>query len=446
LFFVDDLAYYVFHRVSHETRLFWNFHVVHHSSKQYNLSVAVRQSWFSGILHWMFYAPVMLLGFAPWMFLLVHGFNLIYQFWIHTKLIRSLGPLEWVLNTPSHHRVHHGVNNPYLDKNYAGVLIIWDRMFGSFVKETEEPQYGIIKQIDGYNPFWINTHGWVEMWDAIREQPTFWRKLSCIFGSPNMEFDETTRGNTSCQLKTNMQIAKLPFIAITTAMFTFAICAQSVVVTKRTVTYRRPNPQMGIKRTFVINYAKVKAASPAIAAKIERQLSYFKLFQFTLREEINESHWLSEADFEVDHNANGLLSIALTVSGVGAYPDDSTQHIVLNSRTGARLVPVGLFDDLSSLAAKADKKLQDEIRAAKKKIKEDKESSEMDVEELFDGKKFDVGSLNEYSVNKAGITFYYDYGFPHVIESLRPGGEIKFSWTEIKSYIKPGGLLAVFIR
>jgi len=194
LFFVDDLAYYVFHRVSHETRLFWNFHVVHHSSKQYNLSVAVRQSWFSGILHWMFYAPVMLLGFAPWMFLLVHGFNLIYQFWIHTKLIRSLGPLEWVVNTPSHHRVHHGVNNPYLDKNYAGVLIIWDRMFGSFVKETEEPQYGIIKQIDGYNPFWINTHGWVEMWDAIREQPTFWRKLSCIFGSPNMEFDETTRG------------------------------------------------------------------------------------------------------------------------------------------------------------------------------------------------------------------------------------------------------------
>ncbi|PYS92732.1 MAG: hypothetical protein DMF62_00005, partial [Acidobacteria bacterium] len=193
LFFVDDLAYYIFHRVSHETRLFWNFHVVHHSSRQYNLSVAVRQSWFSGILHWMFYAPVMLLGFAPWMFLLVHGFNLIYQFWIHTKLIQSLGPLEWVLNTPSHHRVHHGVNNPYLDKNYAGVLIIWDRMFGSFVKETEEPRYGIIKQIESYNPFWINTHGWVEMRDVIREQPTLWRKLRCVFGSPNMEFDETTR-------------------------------------------------------------------------------------------------------------------------------------------------------------------------------------------------------------------------------------------------------------
>ncbi len=191
LFFVDDLAYYVFHRVSHESRLFWNFHVVHHSSEQYNLSVAVRQSWFSGILHWIFYAPVMLLGFAPWMFALMHGLNLIYQFWIHTKLVNKLGPLEWIINTPSHHRVHHGVNNRYLDKNYAGVLIIWDRLFGSFVPETEEPRYGIIKPLNSYNPLWINTHGWVEMWDAIKRQPTFLKKLRCIFASPNMDLKHT---------------------------------------------------------------------------------------------------------------------------------------------------------------------------------------------------------------------------------------------------------------
>ncbi|MGH9947409.1 MAG: sterol desaturase family protein [Pyrinomonadaceae bacterium] len=185
LFFVDDLAYYIFHRVSHETRLFWNFHVVHHSSEQYNLSVAVRQSWFSGILHWIFYAPVMLLGFAPWMFLTMHGFNLIYQFWIHTKAIRTLGPLEYVLNTPSHHRVHHGVNDKYLDRNYAGVLIIWDRLFGSFVKENEEPRYGIIKPIQSYNPLWINSHGWFEMAAAIRRSSTLFEKVKCIFGSPN---------------------------------------------------------------------------------------------------------------------------------------------------------------------------------------------------------------------------------------------------------------------
>jgi len=186
LFFVDDLVYYFFHRVSHESRLFWNFHVVHHSSEQYNLSVAVRQSWFSGLLHWLFYAPIMLLGFAPWMFALMHGFNLIYQFWIHTKLIKRLGWLEYVLNTPSHHRVHHGVNNPYLDKNYAGVLIIWDRMFGSFVQETEEPRYGIIKPIDGYNPLWINTHAWYEMLAEMKRRKGLVAKFRCVFASPNM--------------------------------------------------------------------------------------------------------------------------------------------------------------------------------------------------------------------------------------------------------------------
>ncbi len=190
LFFVDDFAYYWFHRISHETRLFWNFHVVHHSSEQYNLSVAVRQSWFSGLLHWIFYAPLMLLGFAPWMFLVMHGFNLIYQFWIHTKFIGKLGPLEYVLNTPSDHRVHHGVNENYLDKNYGGVLIIWDRMFGSFIEETEEPKYGIIKPVDSFNPLWINTHAWFEMFAAMRERKTLRGKLRCVFGSPNMDFEE----------------------------------------------------------------------------------------------------------------------------------------------------------------------------------------------------------------------------------------------------------------
>jgi alkylglycerol monooxygenase len=186
LFFLDDLAYYVFHRASHEVRLFWNFHVVHHSSRFYNLSVAVRQSWFSGTLHWIFYAPVMLLGFAPWMFAVMHGFNLIYQFWIHTQFIRNLGPLEYILNTPSHHRVHHGTNNPYLDKNYGGVLIVWDRLFGSFVSEAEEPKYGIIKQIETYNLLRINTHGWSEMFQEMKQRRSLGDQLRCIFGSPDM--------------------------------------------------------------------------------------------------------------------------------------------------------------------------------------------------------------------------------------------------------------------
>jgi sterol desaturase/sphingolipid hydroxylase (fatty acid hydroxylase superfamily) len=190
LLFVDDFAYYWFHRASHESRLFWNFHVVHHSSEHFNLSVAVRQSWFGGVAHWIFYIPMGLLGFPLWAFLTMHGFNLIYQYWIHTPFIKSIGPLEYIMNTPAHHRVHHAVNEKYLDKNYAGVFIIWDRMFGSFEPEIEEPRYGIIKPIKSFNWVWINTHAWFEMFAAIKNQRSLRGKLACIFGSPDMELSK----------------------------------------------------------------------------------------------------------------------------------------------------------------------------------------------------------------------------------------------------------------
>ncbi|HLM00229.1 MAG TPA: sterol desaturase family protein [Pyrinomonadaceae bacterium] len=189
LLFVDDFAYYWFHRASHEIRFFWNFHVVHHSSNQYNLSVAVRQSWFSGTAHWIFYVSVAFLGFPLWSFVFMHGLNLIYQFWIHTKTVKKLPAfIEYIFNTPSHHRVHHGVNNVYLDKNYAGIFIFWDRILGTFVGEDETPRYGIIKPINSYNWLWINTHGWFEMFEAMKKQKTFLGKIRCVFGSPNMEF------------------------------------------------------------------------------------------------------------------------------------------------------------------------------------------------------------------------------------------------------------------
>jgi sterol desaturase/sphingolipid hydroxylase (fatty acid hydroxylase superfamily) len=188
LVFIDDFAYYWFHRVSHESRFLWNFHVVHHSSEHYNLSVAVRQSWFGGVAHWLFYIPMGLLGFPYWAFLLIHGLNLIYQYWIHTRFVGKLGWFELIFNTPSHHRVHHGVNPQYLDKNYAGIFIIWDRMFGTFVQEEEEPRYGILKNIHSYNLLWINTHGWVEMWQTMRKSKSIFAKLRCVFSSPNMDF------------------------------------------------------------------------------------------------------------------------------------------------------------------------------------------------------------------------------------------------------------------
>ncbi len=185
---LDDFLYYWFHRISHESRFWWNFHVVHHSSKHYNLSVAVRQSWFGNAVAWMFFIPMAFLGFPLWMRLTVHGFNLIYQFFIHTKFVEKLGLLEFVLNTPSHHRVHHGVNNQYLDKNYGGIFIIWDRLFGTFVEETEEPRYGIIKPIRSFNWLWINTHAWFEMFAAMRAKKTLHDKLKCFFGAPDMDF------------------------------------------------------------------------------------------------------------------------------------------------------------------------------------------------------------------------------------------------------------------
>ncbi len=190
LVFLDDFAYYCFHRLSHESRFLWNFHVVHHSSEHYNLSVAVRQSWFGGLAHWIFYIPLGLLGFPYWAFLLVHGFNLIYQYWIHTSFIGKLGWFEYVFNTPSQHRVHHAVNPEYLDRNYAGIFCIWDRMFGTFTEETEKPRFGIIKPIKSYNWLWIDTHAWLEMWESMRTRNTLGSRLRCIFGAPGMDFDE----------------------------------------------------------------------------------------------------------------------------------------------------------------------------------------------------------------------------------------------------------------
>lgn len=182
----DDLAYYWFHRFSHERRILWNLHVVHHSSDRYNLSVAVRQSWFSGIANWIFYMPLALLGFPYWAFVISHGINLIYQFWIHTEFIKKMGKFEWIFNTPSQHRVHHATNPEYLDKNYGGILSIWDRMFGTFKEEQEKPKYGLLTQVNSHNLLWINTHAWVETWKTMKRAPTFRDKIKCFLGSPYM--------------------------------------------------------------------------------------------------------------------------------------------------------------------------------------------------------------------------------------------------------------------
>jgi len=163
LFLGVDCAYYWFHRIAHEYNAPWAGHVVHHSSEEYNLAVALRQGTFQGLFSWVFYLPLALLGFPPAWFAAMLSFDTLYQFWIHTRAIGKLGPLEWVLNTPSHHRVHHARNPKYLDKNYAGALIIWYRMFGTFQAEEEEPVYGLTKPLDSWNPLWANLHVWRDL-------------------------------------------------------------------------------------------------------------------------------------------------------------------------------------------------------------------------------------------------------------------------------------------
>ncbi len=163
LFFAVDFCYYWFHRMSHEINAMWAAHIVHHQSEEYNLSVALRQSSFQGFFSSLFYLPLAVIGFDPIMFATISSFNTLYQFWIHTKIIGKLGPLEWILNTPSHHRVHHGSNPKYIDRNHAGTLIIWDRMFGTFQKEEEEVIYGITTPLKSWNPVWANFHYWVDL-------------------------------------------------------------------------------------------------------------------------------------------------------------------------------------------------------------------------------------------------------------------------------------------
>ena len=168
LFFADDLAYYWFHRVSHESRVFWASHVVHHSSQHYNLSTALRQTWtpFGGVPFW---APLALLGVPPWAIFLQQSISLLYQFFLHTERVGKLWrPVELVMNTPSHHRVHHGMNNGYLDRNYGGILIVWDRLFRSFEPEGERVVYGLTKQLRTYNPLVVATHEYASIWADVR--------------------------------------------------------------------------------------------------------------------------------------------------------------------------------------------------------------------------------------------------------------------------------------
>jgi sterol desaturase/sphingolipid hydroxylase (fatty acid hydroxylase superfamily) len=193
ILFAEDFAYYVFHRLSHRSRFWWASHVNHHSSQHFNLSTALRQTWTGDLFGWIVWVPpLVLIGFPIGLILFQQGVSLVYQFWIHTELV---GRMPWwyeaVMNTPSHHRVHHSNNPRYLDRNYAGIFIIWDKMFGTFAAETEaDPcRYGLVHNIATFNPVRIAFHEWVAIIDDLRKSRSWSDRLRYVLGVPGWSPD-----------------------------------------------------------------------------------------------------------------------------------------------------------------------------------------------------------------------------------------------------------------
>ena len=193
LLIIEDFTYYWFHRISHESRFFWASHVVHHSSQKYNLSTALRQTWTGSFLSFVFWLWLPLLGFHPVMILAQMSISLIYQYWIHTELIKKMPDwFEAIFNTPSHHRVHHATNPQYLDRNHAGIFIIWDKLFGTFEPEKEKPVYGLTKNIGSFNPLFVAFHEWIAMFsDVLISKTSFGKKLLYFIKPPGWKHDGT---------------------------------------------------------------------------------------------------------------------------------------------------------------------------------------------------------------------------------------------------------------
>ena len=199
----------VFTEASHNVRFLWASHVIHHSSQRYNLSTALRQTWtgnFTGSFIFWLWMP--LIGFQPLMIVFLQSVSLLYQFWIHTEVINKMSRwFEFIFNTPSHHRVHHASDLKYLDKNHAGILVIWDRMFGTFQKEEEKPTYGLTTNIASYNPLIIATHEWWAILKDVVKNPGY--TMGYLFGPPGWSHDGSRK--TTRQLREHSAQKRSPY-------------------------------------------------------------------------------------------------------------------------------------------------------------------------------------------------------------------------------------------
>ena len=183
-FVIIDLVFYIYHRISHRVNFLWAIHMSHHSSEEMNFAVSFRQAWFGPVSKIPFFMVMPLIGFDPTMIAVAGVISTLWGIVGHTQIIGKLGPLEWIFNTPSHHRVHHGSNAEYIDKNYGNLLIIWDRLFGTFEPEKDQVKYGLVNNVNTYNPTKITLMGWQEIFKNIKNAPSVSEALYFLFGPP----------------------------------------------------------------------------------------------------------------------------------------------------------------------------------------------------------------------------------------------------------------------
>ena len=184
-FILIDFVFYIYHRFSHRVRFLWAIHMSHHSSEEMNFAVSMRQAWLGPISKIPFFIVLPLLGLDPTIIAVAGVISTLWGVVGHTQIVGKLGPLEWILNTPSHHRVHHGANAEYIDKNYGNLLIIWDRMFGTFEPEKAKVKYGLVNNVNTFNPIKITFMGWQSMMLDIKKAKNYKEVFSTIFGPPN---------------------------------------------------------------------------------------------------------------------------------------------------------------------------------------------------------------------------------------------------------------------
>ena len=224
---------------------------------------------------------------------------------------------------------------------------------------------------------------------------------------------------------------------------TLTVYAQAVTIIPRKITYRRPNPQHDFKRTFTIRRPIVKAATPALSRRISSTISPERVLEINIQEELTEYQWLEEADYKVLFNRNGVLCVELWMTGTAAYPDSVTKTAVVDIRRGVRVSVDDVLKDLTTLAALVRKAQLTEIASATQEMRSDPDAR---PEELFRETNFTVEDFRDFAVDSRGVTFMYDYGFPHVLVALQPEGKFHFTWAEIKPFIRADGLLARFVR